>query len=239
MKKVLLITIMTLLLSVSVGCSLSSKINSNNPSATEDNSSAKSVPSSTNKINNTPDSSDKQGTASGNINPTASPSAMKNAQKSDNNLANLQKQGLKVIEEQPFWIELENWGRVRFVAGETQIKGLPKLNLYLIDSKDNGLCSLPEFYGNMWILYELKAISFKDVNKDGLKDIIVVADYILGHGENAAVPFPVGSVYFQKNKEFVSLPELDKEINEKKQNESVDMIFKFVEGKDIEISELV
>lgn len=204
MKKILLIVIMILLLGASSGCSLSSKINSNNPTVTTDNSGTKGAIGSTN-----------------------------DAQGSVNNLSNLQKQGLKVIEDQSFWIELGYWGKVRFVTGKTQIKGLPKLSFYLIDSKDNVLNSLPEFYGNMWILYEVKAISFKDVNKDGLKDIIVVADYILGHGENAAVPFPVGSIYFQKNKEFVTLPELDKEINEKKQNESIDMMLTFIKGKDI------
>ena len=201
MKRILLITVMIFLLGVSSGCLLSSKINSNNPIVTDDNSVTKCI--------------DKQG--------------------SDINLTNLQKQGLKVVEEQSFWIELENWGKVRFIAGEKEIKQLPKLSFYLIDSKDNVLYSLPEFYGNMWILYEVKAISFKDVNRDGLKDIIVVADYILGHGENAAVPFSVGSVYFQKDKEFVSLPELDMEINEKNQNKSTDIIFKFVEDKDIKL----
>lgn len=68
MKKILLSAIIILLLGASSGCSLGSKINSNNPAVTTDNSVIKSAPSSTNEINSTPSSTDKQSTAPGNIN---------------------------------------------------------------------------------------------------------------------------------------------------------------------------
>ncbi len=191
---------------ISSGCSSSFAPNPNNAYNTESNSSIKSNLS---------------------ISKTSS---------NDNNLANLQNKGLKVIEDQSFSTELENWGKVRFITGVTLINKLPKLSFYLLDSKDNVLYRFPEFYGNMWILYEVKAVSFKDVNQDDMKDIIVIADYVLGHGDKAAVPFPVSGIYFQKDKDFVSVPELDKEINEKKQNVNIDMILKYAGGKNIELN---
>ncbi|SHJ15795.1 RsiV family protein [Desulfosporosinus lacus] len=68
MKKILLCAIIILLLGASSGCSLGSKINSNNPAVITDNSVIKSAPGSTNEINSTPSSTDKQSTAPGNIN---------------------------------------------------------------------------------------------------------------------------------------------------------------------------
>lgn len=80
MKKILLSVIIILLLGASSGCSLGSKINSNNSAVTTDNSVIKSATGSTNEINSTHSSTDKQSTAPGNINPTATPSSLINAQ---------------------------------------------------------------------------------------------------------------------------------------------------------------
>lgn len=156
----------------------------------------------------------------------------------NNNLSNLksmQKNGFEIIKEQSFWVQLENWGKVHFVSGYNKIQGIPKVKFYLVNSNDDIVYDFPDFYGNMWVFYELKAVSFKDINKDGLKDIIIIADYILGHGENAAVPFPVSSVYFQKDKKFINLPELDEQINYKNKNQNIDSLLKFFEGKDIKL----
>lgn len=152
------------------------------------------------------------------------------------NLSKLKKNGFEIIPDQSFWTKLEGFGRVKFISGYTMDMGTPILNFYLVDSNENIIYKLSNFYGNMWIFDEIKAISFRDVNKDGLKDIIVIADYILGHGENAATPFPVAGIYFQKDKNFIDFAKLDESIYDSKNSGSIDKVLKFVENKKINLN---
>lgn len=159
---------------------------------------------------------------------------LNSASNSKNNISELQKSGLEIIEKQSFWVDFEKWGKVKFVSSEIPDKGSFKLQFYLIDDKGTILYTFPEFYGSQtWSYYELRSISFRDVNKDELKDVIVIADYVSGAGEAGAIPFPVAGVYFQKDKSFVSLPELDSEINDANKNESIDIVIKYIESKNI------
>jgi hypothetical protein len=152
-------------------------------------------------------------------------------------LKQLQDKGFQLIPEQSFDINLENWGNVKFVFGfQDDDFEIPKLGLYLTDSDGAILYSFPEFYGNIWVLFDVDAVAFKDVNGDGLKDVIVIAEYILGHGENAAEEFPVSGVYFQKGNEFISLPGLDDELNNKNVNESIIQVINYVEKMHIDIN---
>src|SRR5690606_11720876 len=102
------------------------------------------------------------------------------------------------------------------------------LKFYLSDNKGDILYEFPYFYGNDWpMFYDLKAISFKDVNDDGLEDILVIAEYISGVGEDGTIPIPVGSIYFQKDNNFISIPELDDKINDNQKNTTIDIMFQY------------
>lgn len=148
------------------------------------------------------------------------------------NLNDLKRSGFEEISEQTFMVDLEKWGKVKFVSGQFLDGGRSILELYLLNDKEKILYHFPDFMGNnSWTFFEIRAISFKDINKDGLKDIIVIADYVTGIGSEGSIPFPVCSIYFQGEKEFYTKPDLDKEINASKQNESIDMVVKFVEEK--------
>lgn len=150
----------------------------------------------------------------------------------EKNLNDLQKNGLEIIENQSFWVELEKWGRVKFISAQYPDGGTFKLRFYLVNDRGKILYSLPDFPGNkFWFFFELRAISFKDVNKDGLTDVIVIANYTSGAGQEGAIPFPVASIYFQKDKEFVNISDLDEKINDAQKNEDINMVLKFVEGK--------
>lgn len=150
----------------------------------------------------------------------------------------LNDKGIKIIEDQSFWTTFENWGKVKFLSCEYE-DGLSKLLFYLADEKDNILYAFPDFYGNDWCFYEMKAVSFKDVNKDGLNDIIVIADYMTGIGNEGAVPFPVCGIYFQKGKKFIAVPEVNEEINNAMQNKNIAMVINFTDKKVKEINELL
>ncbi|MFC5468146.1 hypothetical protein ACFPPD_05390 [Cohnella suwonensis] len=52
-------------------------------------------------------------------------------------------------------------------------------------------------------------VSFKDIDQDGKKDVIVLADYLTGPGSEGNVPFTVPTVFIQKDKEFISDLDLD------------------------------
>ena len=53
----------------------------------------------------------------------------------------------------------------------------------------------PDFYTNVLSdLQEIKAVSFKDVNNDGLKDIIIIAQFLSANGDDLTV----ANVYLQR-----------------------------------------
>ncbi len=131
------------------------------------------------------------------------------------NIEDLKNNGLDVITEQSFDVELENFGQVTFVTGSIEEDGLYKLKLYLIDGNGKVLYEFPDFYGNTWpMFFEVWSVAFDDLNGDGLKDVTAIASYMTGIGPTGAQEFPVAGVYFQHGKEFVSIPWLDEEIIE-------------------------
>jgi hypothetical protein len=154
----------------------------------------------------------------------------------EKNIAELQKKGLEIIEGQSFLVELGEFGKVRFVSSQLLDNDKYKLLFFLVDHKGNIVYEFSDFVDNkMWILSELKAVSFKDLNKDGLNEIIVIADYMTGIGKDGAVPFHFSRIYFRKDKGFSNFPKLDTEINDAQKNENIDMVIKFVETKDLNL----
>jgi hypothetical protein len=145
----------------------------------------------------------------------------------------LVKNGLRVFDDQSFSTEFENYGEVKFVSGGVEGDNPFELRLYLTDNDGKVLYSFSDFYGNRWsMLTEIVVVAFKDVNKDGLKDIIIIANYMTGVGENGAVEFPVAGIYFQKDMEFIDISEIDEQINEKGKNANIDEVIKFTKSID-------
>lgn len=150
------------------------------------------------------------------------------------NINVLIKNGLKIFEDQSFSTRFENFGEVRFISGGIESDNPFELRLYLTNKNGDIIYSLSNFYGNQWpMLVELSAVGFKDVNKDGLKDIVIIAYYMTGVGEHGADEFPVAGIYFQKEKEFVDIPEIDEQINEKDRNENIDAVVKYINSIDL------
>ena len=69
---------------------------------------------------------------------------------------------------------------------------------------------------------KLQAISFTDINNDGLKDIIIIADY-----SSAGEPITVSSIYFQKGKAFLNNNSFDDKINESSNNKDIKTVIKY------------
>lgn len=84
--------------------------------------------------------------------------------------------GFRVHEKHTFQVQFEEFGQVTVYPGFYPMGGLRNFLIYLVDSQGR-ICALLEPMGYYDDLVNLKAISFEDVNEDGLKDITVLANF--------------------------------------------------------------
>lgn len=142
----------------------------------------------------------------------------------------LKNEGLEVFEDHSFDLSLEAFGDVRLITGSKEDgNGLAKLKLYLADKDSKLVYELPDFYGNKWpMLLGVSAVAYGDADNDGLTDVIVIAEYITGAGENGAAGFPAAGVYFQSGKGFVSRPELDEQLNDSGANSTIGDVMSYL-----------
>jgi len=154
-----------------------------------------------------------------------------NREESNSNSINLKlmvDSGFRIDKDQSFDIDLENWGDVRFIPGATEINGRFKLRAYLLDVDGNIVYEFPEYYGNeISQLESITAVSFVDVDGDGLKDIVIISEYTTGVGESRVIPFPVAGIYYQRGTEFITIPEIDEKIYFEVKNVDVATVVNF------------
>ena len=132
---------------------------------------------------------------------------------------------MQIIENQSFSVSLENYGKVKFISGLKREDSNDNAVFYLIDNKNNVLYKYPDFYGNKKGMFNnIRAVSFTDVNKDGLKDVVIIADYRTGSNSSTT---PICSIYFQKGKEFISNENFDNKINVSSNNKDIASVLKY------------
>jgi len=74
---------------------------------------------------------------------------------------------------------------------------------------------LPSHYCNYWMPSDFESLKINDYNEDGLEDILVEISAISGVGQDAAVPFPTYSIYFQNNEgSFINFYTIDDRLGE-------------------------
>lgn len=143
----------------------------------------------------------------------------------------LAQEGYAAIAGQTYRVSLEEWGDATFVAAK-RVEGRAAAALFLADEEGRITYRFPAFYGNeRGALAGIRTIGFRDADHDGLTDVIVIADYVTGTGNEGGEAFPIASVYLRDGQSFRSLPTLDLELNETGQNESVDNVLENVEGR--------
>lgn len=144
-------------------------------------------------------------------------------------LNDLKQKGYRIIENQPFDVDLKNYPNCRFISTTVEVNGLFKVVFYLIDRNDNIIYRFPEFYGNSFgNIYSIKAVSFVDINNDNLRDIIIISEYMTGVGEQGAIPRPIANIYIQQDKYFITDLELNKKINTQNNNTTIENIIKYI-----------
>lgn len=137
------------------------------------------------------------------------------------------------IADQSFLVELESWGKVRFVSAKrVNADGRKELVLSLKDAEGHTLYTFPQpKLVESWNFESVKAVSFKDVDGDGKKDVIVLADYITGKDSAGSAVVTAPSIFVQKDKSFVSDYDTDNRLNASGKISTVSDVVAFFKAK--------
>jgi hypothetical protein len=129
--------------------------------------------------------------------------------------------GFEKIKEQSFPVTLNQWGDVQFVSGKlTSGDHVPDV-FYLTDQDGDILYNF-----NVTLPYQMdvRAVAFPDINKDGLKDLII----IVSDSEDQAGASVAAICLQNKDGSFTDHTELDQKINNSGHNSDVKSILKYL-----------
>jgi hypothetical protein len=76
---------------------------------------------------------------------------------------------------------------------------------------DGRVLPLPRLHDH-WSLWEVNAILFEDVDGDGARDLVVLAEFITGAGPQGAAPFHASAVVRWDGRAFVRVPDVEKRL---------------------------
>lgn len=155
------------------------------------------------------------------------------------------KNGFYIIEDQSFPVVLES-----FLDGETEVNFVPvmyekynRLAVLITDSRGRVLYKTNQLEtNNKWLgrleqpTRGIAAVSFQDLDMDGLTDIILITDCENDTGEYAGRNYKVGDVLFQRDGGFYRDWRVSDKINRFSMNKSADFIASYVrDGNSTEI----
>lgn len=132
--------------------------------------------------------------------------------------------GFKVIQEQCYWRSFEKQGTLRVVPGVIKMAEYNIFMIYLINEQGYIVWSFQtmEDYDN---LYSLKGMTCRDMDGDGMKDIVVLARYSYSGPEGGLQVDTRCSIFYQRTDGF----EEDKEFGDYYQCTSEDTVSGLVE----------
>ena len=220
MKKKLLLVLM-LLYSVIGLCACSAKVNENNQNTNSQEMYAKEE--------NTESVSTDEGKESSIEN--------KNEKTKDSSTADLDTLSSdvtlldnRIIQDQSFDVKLNDWGNVRFISYEPDNSNDFEDVSFFLMKNNSVIYSFPYYCENnstenyVGLYDSVAAVGFCDVNKDNIKDVIVIINYITGAGPQGMVPRPRARIFLADKKEFYLA------------NDLIDDITNNIEEKDLTIS---
>lgn len=124
-------------------------------------------------------------------------------------LKELLAEGLQIITEQCHYRTFGKLGKLQVVPGTYRISNYDVFMVYLVSEQGDILFSLQPM-GDYDNLYALKGINCRDIDGDGLKDIVVLARYSYEGEEGQLVVESDYSIYYQRTGGF----SLDTEIKD-------------------------
>ena len=112
-------------------------------------------------------------------------------------LADLLNHNFNVIEEQSYTRNFEKLGKLKVVPGTYRMAEYTVFMLYLVNEQGYIVWSFQPM-GEYEHLYALKGVTCQDIDGDGLKDIVILADYSYEGSDGGAVVEGSYSIYYQR-----------------------------------------
>lgn len=142
--------------------------------------------------------------------------------------------GDRVIQEQSFDVELNDWGEVQFVSSMPD--GVPMMrDVSFLLTKENQIIYTFPAYDEVGLLESVDAVGFQDIDGDNVKDVIVIMTYVSGAGPTGMVPRKAVRIFRAEGSEFTLCHDLMLEIlfNIEDEEMSVPTICKYIEENEV------
>lgn len=142
--------------------------------------------------------------------------------------------GDRVIQEQSFDVELNDWGEVQFVSYMPD--GVPLMrDVSFLLTKENQIIYTFPAYEEAGLLESVDAVGFQDIDGDNVKDVIVIMTYVSGAGPTGMVPRKAVRIFRAEGSEFILCHDLMLEIlfNIEDEEMSVPAICKYIEENEV------
>lgn len=138
-----------------------------------------------------------------------------------------------VMQEQSFDVELDSWGKVRFVSCRPN-KADEFEDAYFYIVEDNKVIyTLPYYYSSNirsnGVFADVTAVAFRDINEDSTDDIIIIITYNTGAGPQGMLPFSEARLFIADDKKFTLDRKLTDAINEGNVNMDITSITDYIE----------
>lgn len=136
----------------------------------------------------------------------------------------------RIIQDQSFNAELDDWGNVRFVSYEPDSSVDFEDVSFFLTKEDVVVYSFPYYCENnrtenyVGLFDSVEAVDFCDVNNDHIKDIIVIINYVTEAGPQGMTPRPRVRIFLADNQKLNLATDL------------IDDIINNIEEKDLTIS---
>lgn len=118
--------------------------------------------------------------------------------------------GFEIIREQCYYRQFEKLGRLEVVPGTYRMAEFATFMIYLINEQGYIVWSLQPM-GDYENLYSLKGITCRDIDGDGMKDILVLARYSNGGEDNEPVVESDYRIYYQRTGGFYEDTEIKRQ----------------------------
>ena len=105
--------------------------------------------------------------------------------------------GFHIISEQCYYRQFEKLGRLEVVPGTYTMASFATFMIYLVNEQGYIVWSFQPM-GEYENIYALKGITCRDIDGDGMKDILVLARYSSGDDDNELVVKSDYDIYYQR-----------------------------------------
>lgn len=120
--------------------------------------------------------------------------------------------GGTIIQDQSFDVELDGWGKVRFVSCEPE-DSLDTPHFYLMkDSQVLYTFPWEDRTGTPGVFDSVRFVSFPDIDKDGKKDVVIGVGKMFQKADSS-IPYSVISIYLNRGNAFDTADSLTSRVN--------------------------